>query len=188
MPHPRFRGPRLSGRLLWLAAGAWLLAWTQVLAQGLARESAVKAAYLYKFGGFVEWPAGTFRAPLDPFVIGVHGSEPVASELEQIARGRPLDGRPVQVQRLRDAADAAPLHVLYVAGANEARTREVLAAVRGPVLTVTDGPVGGRHAPVLHFAADDGRVRFHASLPAADARQLRLSARLLAVAQSVEGR
>jgi hypothetical protein len=152
---------------------------------GLARESAVKAAFLYKFGSFVEWPAGSFRTPASPLVIGVWGDDAVASELEQITQGRDIDGRPVAVQRVRDAEDAGDLHILFAGGARESRAREVLGAVRGPVLTVANGPAGGR--AVLYFSEEQGRVRFSASLAAAATRGLRLSARLLAVAQHVEG-
>ena len=155
---------------------------------GLARESAVKAAYLYKFGSFVEWPEGSFRGATDPFLIGVYGDDGVASELEQMARGRSIEGHPVVVQRVRDADDLNALHLLFVGGPRESRIRELLAAARGPVLTVADGPVGGQPGPVLYFTQADGRVRFHASLAAAAARNLRLSAKLLAVAAQVEGR
>jgi hypothetical protein len=175
-------------RTLWACAlllGASGLAHAQPL--GLASESAVKAAFIYKFGGFVEWPAGAFRAPDDPLVIGVFGDDGIASELEQLTRGRFIDRHPVKVVRVREADELMPLHVLYAGGPRESRVREVLASVRGPVLTVTDGPVGGNPGPVLYFTEEDGRVRFHASITAAAAHNLKLSARLLAVAQQVEG-
>lgn len=182
----RVRGRRFA---LGLCLAFCALANGPVLAQGLglARESAVKAAFLYKFGTFVEWPAGSFRSPQSPFVIGVFGDDAVASELEQITQGRAMEGRPVAVQRVRAAEDIGNLHVLFAGGPRESRAREVLESVRGPVLTVADAPFGGRAAPVLYFRDEQGRVRFGASLPAAQARGLRLSAKLLAVAQPVEG-
>ena len=183
--------PEAPRFLLAVCAGAMLLfASLQAAAQGLglARDSAVKAAYLYKFGSFVDWPPGTFRVPTEPIVIGVHGDEAVASELEQLTRGRFIETHPIVVQRVRESDDVAPLHILYAGGPRESRARELLAGVRGPVLTVADGPIGGRPGPVLHFTQDEGRVRFAASLTAAAARNLKLSARLLAVAHAVEGR
>jgi hypothetical protein len=179
---------RQALHLLWtgaLASTSW-----GVRAQGVvgARESAIKAAFLYKFGSFVEWPPGVFRSATAPFLIGVYGDDAVAAELEQITQGRDIEGHPVVVQRLRESEEMAPLHVLYAGGPREARAREVLAAVRGPVLTVADGAIGGRPGPVLYFTQEQGRVRFCASLPAAAARSLKLSAKLLAVAQMVEGR
>src|SRR3954468_23532351 len=66
------------------------------------RDSAVKAAFLYKFPGFVDWPAGSFARPDAPLVIGVAGNDAVAGDLEQIVAGRTLEGRPVAVRRLRE--------------------------------------------------------------------------------------
>jgi hypothetical protein len=173
-----------------LCAGALACAGGAARAQGIAaaRESAIKAAFLYKFGSFVEWPAGVFRAPTSPFLIGVYGDDAVAAELEQLTQGRDIEGHPVIVHRLREGEDVSPLHVLFAGGPRESRARDVLGAVRGPVLTVADGPIGGRPGAVLYFTQEQGRVRFSASLPAAAARGLKLSAKLLAVAQQVEGR
>ncbi|MDB5911722.1 MAG: hypothetical protein JWP22_397 [Ramlibacter sp.] len=180
---------RAPGRPRRLALLAWLLASLASLAQAQgAREAAIKAAFLYKFGSFVEWPAASFPAPSTPFVIGIYGDEQVAQELAQITQGRDIDGHPVSVQRVHDSEEAAALHILFAGGARDARIRELLAAVRGPVLTVTEGGVGARPGAVLFFLQDEGRVRFGASLTAAAARGLKLSARLLEVAQMVEGR
>ena len=143
----------------WLACAACAVH-AQAQGLGLVRASAVKAAFLYKFGSFVEYPAGAFKSGNAPFVIGVFG-----------------DG------------DALPaVHILYAGGPRESRVRDMLDAVHGPVLTVADGPVPGKSAPVLYFTEEQGRLRFAASLTAAAARGLKLSSKLLAVAQSVEGR
>ena len=184
---------RLPRRLLPALLGAWLLtaAWAahgQAQGLGRLRDSAVKAAFLYKFGSFVEWPAGTFRSPGARFVIGVYGDDAVASELEQITEGREVEGHPVRVLRVRHNDDLAAVQILFAGGPRAGRARELLAAAHGPVLTVADGPIGGEPGPVLSFTEEEGRVRFVASLPAAAARGLKLSSRLLAVAQQVEGR
>jgi hypothetical protein len=187
----RFRARRqlaFAGAAGWLLA-AWRGAHAQAQGLGLVRESAVKAAFLYKFGSFVEYPPGAFAGPKAPapFVIGVFGDDAIASELEQLTAGREIDGHPATVVRIRDGEES-PLHILYAGGPRENRAREVLALARGPVLTVADGPLGGKSPPVLYFTQDQGRLRFGASLPAAASRGLKLSSKLLAVAQAVEGR
>lgn len=176
--------------LLSLGAGTVAGEFAPALGQpvGLARESAVKAAFLYKFCSFVEYPAGAFRAPTDPFVIAVYGDDGVASELEQITTGRTIDGRTIKVRRIYDGDILGTVHLLYAGGPRQGRAREIAAAARGPVLTVTDSPGSGSTGPVLYFSLEDGRVRFSASLTAAAARNLRLSSRLLTVALQVEGR
>lgn len=173
---------------LWLAPLWTAGAQAQTAAAPVQRESAVKAAFLYKFGAFVEWPAGVFQRPDSPFVIGVAGDEAVAADLEQLVAGRTLEGRPLLVRRVTaDPVSSAGLHVLFVAYRGD-RLREVLAATTGPVLVVTDQDRGLRMGSVINFSSEGGRVRFSVSLVAAEARSLRLSARLLAVAQDVEGR
>ena len=189
-------GPAPLYRRTWLAALAWLAliwlslacdapAWAQ---SGSTRESAVKAAFLYKFAGFVEWPAGTFSRADEPLVIGVLGNDAVLADLDQVVVGRTLEGRPIRVRRMREDDSAERVPVLLIGATREGRLRELAAAVPGPVLIVTEQPDGLRLGGVLNFVQDGGRIRFTASVTAAEARGLRLSARLLAVAQAVEGR
>ena len=181
---------RIAARLPWLVVSVLallLLAAPAFAAEQLASESAVKAAFLFKFASFVEWPPGTFKADA-PLSIGVMGDEAVAGDLEQLVAGRSFEGRPIAVRRLRDGDDAGAVHVLLVGPGRDARLREVVASTPGPVLLVSEQDSGLRLGAVLNFVNESGRVRFSASLPAAEARGLRLSARLLAVAQAVEGR
>lgn len=180
----------LASRLRLVAACllAWMAAALAVCAQAEpVTESAVKAAFLYKFTGFVEWPPGTFQRSDDALVIGVLGNDAVAADLEQMVAGRNVDGHAVGVRRLRDGDTLRGLHVLFIGAGREAKVRELVLATPGPVLVVTEQEAGLRLGAVLNFVSDGGRVRFAASLTAAEARGLRLSARLLAVAQSVEG-
>lgn len=176
----------------WLAA-MLLLAGVQLAAHGQAagaapRESAVKAAFLYKFASFVDWPAGSFATPQEALVIGVLGDAAVAEDLTLLAAGRSVEGRPVQIRAFRDGEAPAGVHVLFVGTMRPARLRELLAALPGPVLVVTQQEGALRSGSVINFVAEGARVRFSVSLPSAEARGLRLSARLLAVAQEVEGR
>ena len=150
-------------------------------------ESAVKAAFLYKFTSFVDWPPGTFPRGDDALVIGVLGNDAVAADLEQVLAGRSVNGRALGVRRLREGDPLRGLHVLFLGAGREAKVRELVLATPGPVLVVTEQEGGLRLGAVLNFVNDGGKIRFTASLTAAEARGLRLSARLLAVAQSVEG-
>ncbi|WP_427911865.1 YfiR family protein [Ramlibacter sp. MMS24-I3-19] len=188
---PATQRSRIPASRLRLAA-ACLLGWLAVLALCAqaqpVTESAVKAAFLYKFTAFVEWPPGTFQRGEDVLVIGVLGNDAVATDLEQVVAGRGVDGHAIDVRRLRDGDTLRGLHVLFIGEGRETRVRELVQATPGPVLVVTEQDAGLRLGSVLNFVNDGGRVRFAASLTAAEARGLRLSARLLAVAQSVEGR
>ena len=152
-----------------------------------ARESAVKAAFLYKFSAFVDWPAGTFQRRDQPLVIGVSGADSVADDLEQLLAAR-RDGRPVLVRRVREGASTDGVNILFLGARREPRLQDAIDAVEGPVLIVTEQPGALQLGSVLNFSSEAGRVRFSASLISAEARGLKLSSRLLAVAQAVEGR
>lgn len=153
-----------------------------------ASESSVKAAFLYKFGPFVDWPSRTFTRPDQPLVIGVSADEGVTADLERLTSGRTVRGRPIAVQRIGEGGPFGGVHILYLGSRREPRLREIIAAVSGPVLVVTDQPGALQLGSVINFVNEGGRVRFSASLASAEARDLKLSARLLAVAQTVEGR
>lgn len=150
-----------------------------------ASEAAVKAAFLYKFAGYVEWPPPSFPSPETPYVIGVAGAEEVAAELERLVAGRTVNGRRVVARRVRDAAAAADVHVLFV-GREDARLRELLrAAQRQPVLTVTDADRGLELGSVVALTLLEDRVGFEVSTLAAERGGLAISSRMLGVARRV---
>lgn len=154
------------------------------------RESSVKAAFLLKFASFVEWPAGTFARPGQPLVIGVADDDEFQASLELLVAGRSIEDRPVVVRRITESNGAtviAGVHILYLGPRRDSRLRETIESVRGPVLIVSSQPQGLKAGSVINFSPDGGRVRFSVSLDAAERRDLKLSARLLAVAQAIEG-
>jgi hypothetical protein len=159
-----------------------------VLAQGGggAAETGIKAAFLYKFGGFVEWPPRAFAQPGSPMVIGVMGADALAGELEQAVAGRSVQGRAVVVRRVRHGDPYAGLHVLFVGRAETGRLAEILEAAGGQsVLTVTDSEEGLARGSMINFVTVDDKVRFDIALPQAERGHLKISSRLLAVARKV---
>jgi hypothetical protein len=180
----------LIGLVVAIACVAGAMAWRPAAAQGApaASETEVKAAFLLKFADFVDWPADTFARPDDPLVIGVVTDDAVAGILEQLTSVRRAEGRPVLVRRLPDTGPFDGVHILLLGRRAEPRLRDVIASAGGPVLVVTQQPGALRLGSVINFSTEGGRVRFAVSLPSAESRNLKLSARLLAVAQNVEGR
>ena len=156
-----------------------------VPAAGLAQvlEHEVKAAYVFRFLSFIEWPPGAFAAPQAPIAVGVLGAEEVLYEMQDLVRGRTVQGRGVTVQRVRPGEGIAGLHVLFVG------TRSVEHVARiGPVqslLVVSDAPYGLEAGAVVNFVRAEGRVRFEVDLDAAARRGIRVSSRMLAVASHV---
>lgn len=144
-----------------------------------APEHKLKAAYLYRVATFVDWPDAAFARAGTPLLVGVAGNDALAIEAAQFMTGRLVHGRPLAVRRVDPRALPPGLHVLFVA-ASPARGR-LLAAVRSqPVLTVCDGiPEPGC---VVGLVADGDHLRLRIDRPEAMAAQLRISARLLALA------
>src|SRR5256714_11938048 len=83
-------------------------------ADAQADEYRVRAAFLYKFGSYIEWPSGSFARADSPVTIGVMGADALADELAQIVAGRNVNGRPVRVRKLRPGDPIAGLHVPFV--------------------------------------------------------------------------
>jgi hypothetical protein len=149
-------------------------------------EYRVKAAFLYKFASYVEWPAQVFDRPDSPVVFSVAGADALAEELSQIVVGRSIAGRPVVVRKLRRGEPVDGLHILFVGGTDGGRPAEILASAKGkPVLTVTESADTFALGSVINFVIVDDKVRFDVALRAAELGNLKVSARLLAVARKV---
>jgi hypothetical protein len=153
-----------------------------------ATEAGIKAAFLYKFAGYVDWPATAFTAPDAPLVIGVTGSEEVASELERLVPGRTINNRAVVVRRFREGEPPQGAHIVFV-GRGEPNVGPVLrAAQRDGALTVTETERGFEAGSSINFVRVDDRVGFEVSLDVAERGGHRISSRMLAVARRVVGR
>jgi hypothetical protein len=149
-------------------------------------EQRVKAAFLFKFGGYVEWPESVFPHKDSPLIIGVAGADVLAGELSQIVAGRTLNGRPVTVRRVRAGEPLTNIHVLFVSRSEIGRLTELLAQAQ-PVLTVTDIDKGLAQGSIINFVVAENRVRFEVSLDAAKRNGLKIGAPLLSVAMRVQG-
>lgn len=153
------------------------------------KEYEVKAAYLYNFGKFVDWPEQAFADPRAPMTIGVLGEDPFGPALDELVRGRTLHDRPVTVRRLRDAGDAAGCHILFIAVADSAPLEAILARLRGrPVLTVGDSGGFLLRGGIVGLRLEAERVRFDIDLDAADRAGLRINSQLLKLAGAVRRR
>jgi hypothetical protein len=153
-----------------------------------ALERRLKAVFVSKFAGYVEWPASVFSDSASPIVIGVAGADPLAEELEQAIAGRLIGERPMQVRRLgpQEPIGNCCQIVFLGRGLDRARASEILATTQGkPVLTVTENERGQQPGSVINFLAADGRIRFDISRGAAERNGLRLSSQLLGVARQV---
>jgi len=154
---------------------------------GRALEAQVKAAYLYKFVPHVEWPPGAFADAAAPLTIGVVGAGDVADELNRLKPARAANDRPVEVRVLKPGEPGRGVQMIFIGSADAAQLRRIVETYKAvPALTISDTPGGIDAGSVINFVAVDNRIRFEISTGNAERHGLKVSARLLAVAQRVE--
>jgi hypothetical protein len=158
----------------------------QVVAQEVVyEEDEVKAAFIYHFATFVQWPE-TSRSD-EVFAIAVLGADAVASELEQFLPGRAIQGRPMEVRRLRTIDELQDEAVIIIGADESSRLPELVPKVEHrPMLVVTEASGALKEGSMINFRVIDRRVRFEISLTAAERAGLELSSRLLSAAMFVD--
>jgi hypothetical protein len=153
---------------------------------GITVEQQVKAASLYRFIGYVEWPPPAFETAASPYVIGIVGADDIADELSRISAGRTVNNRPLIVRKLKAAEPISGIHMLFIGRDERARQRQLLQSVqKQPVVTVTETEGALEQGSMINFRLAEERVRFEVSLDAIERADLRVSSRMLSVALSV---
>ena len=176
-------------RRVWptLLAALWLLLPVALLAQPAAiKEYDLKAAFLYNFAQFVDWPPEAFAAADSPIVIGVLGEDPFGATLDELVSESPINGRRIVVRRYARVEEIDICHLLFVNVRNAARLKAAIGALNNrATLTVGDGDVFLDQGGMIQFVTRDNRINLRINLQAAMAAGLTLSSKLLRPAQIV---
>jgi hypothetical protein len=176
--------------------GAWrrlpavlaaLLLWSAPVRAQSVTAPTLKAAFLFNFANFTEWPADVL-APGQRLSLCVMGDDAVADALEQTIKGRGVDNHVLTVSVIK-AADGPPLlcHLLYVSGFDAKRSDQLLFALSGaPVFTVSDGNRFAETGGVAQLIQENGRMRFAVNVGAARRARLKISSKLLSLATIIK--
>ena len=149
-------------------------------------EYEVKAAFLYNFARFIEWPADAFDGPQTPLVIGILGEDPFGSALDDIIARKTVRGRAVVVRRLHRDQDLRGCHLLFISASEKKRLPEILLSLRGStVVTVSEIDRFIYSGGTINLLVENSRVRFEVNLDAAARARAKISAKLLALARGV---
>ena len=154
-------------------------------------EYQMKAAYLYQFMKFVEWPEEVLPDTLDTITVGVFGESDIEEELRSLinrslAKGKLVKGRKVRVKHFRKVGDLAFCHVLFVSRSERSHLKEVLARTKDrSTLTVGEQEGFARAGGMINFIIVESKVRFEISVRAARRVDVRISSRLLKLAKDV---
>jgi hypothetical protein len=149
-------------------------------------EYGVKAAFLYKFGSYVEWPATAFASPTSPLNLCIMGNvDDFGATLEKVIGKESINGRGVIVRQIKSVERDNGCHILYIDASESRHAGQIVETVRGShVLTVSDAGSAG----IIDFVISNNRVRFNIDDEAAAQNGLVISSKLLSVALKVKRR
>jgi YfiR/HmsC-like len=151
-----------------------------------SREYELKAAFLFNFAKFVEWPSNAFANPEAPFLVCVLGPDPFGSVLDDALRGKAIAEHSVNVIRVQHVADISGCQILFVAASESHLLPEILAKLHGQcVLVIGETNDFASLGGVIQFTLEENRVRFFINTDAADRAGLKISSKLLALAKIV---
>src|SRR5579871_5708171 len=196
-PAARPRAQELSARPRWLvrrtslAYRAVLLA-ASLLLPGAYRSEAqtpteyqVKAAYIFNFLKFVEWPGDAPDAG-GKWIVGVVGDSPVGEELTRLSEGKEVLGRSLQIKRLQGAESFRDCNILFISPSERKRWPSILSALRGSsVLTVADMEDFVGSGGMVQLLVEDTRVRMVIDVSATNRAKLKVSSKMLLLARVV---
>ncbi len=150
-------------------------------------EDQIKAAFLFNFARYVEWPASAFSGPEDAVKICMAGAASFADVVTQTVSGKSVENRPVAVTAVATLSGLSGCHILYVGDDLAANPAEVAASVSGSnVFTVADRAGFARGGGIANFIRANKKIRFEINPSAAKKAGLKVSSRLLRLAKVVK--
>lgn len=188
------RSPPKVATRPWLALKAVVRAVLVLLVQGVSwaqpsvtTEYQLKAAFLFNFLQFVDWPANAFNSAEQPVAMCLLGPDPFGADLDALIAGERIDGRPIEVRRLQSVDAASACQLVFLNLRSPQALRAAIERLKGlPVLTVSDVTTFSGQGGMIEFVMREDRVRLRVNLRAASEAQLRLSSKLLRRSEIVE--
>ena len=145
-----------------------------------AAEYQVKAAFLFNFAQFAEWPARAFPKARAPLVIGILGEDPFGAYLDELVKDEKVGERPLSVRRCRAARDIAGCHILFISRSEAGRLDQIMRPLKGQgILTVSDADNFTREGGMIRLVTDNGKIRLRINVEAAKACGLTISSKII---------
>jgi hypothetical protein len=153
-----------------------------------AGEYQVKAAFLFHFAQFVEWPPEAFKDASSPLTYCTIGDDPFGGALEASLKGKSVGSRVLQVQHLQAREGIGECQILFIGAGEKKRVAEDLSGAAGhAVLTVGETEHFAQNGGVIGFLVENDKVRFEVNMQTAGKARLKISSRLLLLAKTVIG-
>jgi hypothetical protein len=150
-----------------------------------ASEYQIKAAFLYNFAKFIEWPAGAHVADAHAFTVGILGPDPFGPDIAVI-EGKPVKDKPLRVLRGRTLEELKGCQVLFIGALSAAELERSLKSLKAqPVLTVGETEGFARRGGMIQLMTVENKVRFEINVQTAEQAGLKISSHLLRLAKIV---
>ncbi len=160
------------------------------IAQAVAptsQEYPLKAAFIYNFAMFTEWPNDASDPSDALFVIGILGEDPFGTAMDRAVEGKKIKGRPVVIKRLNWGSSLRDCHILFVSSSEKSKLAELDHVVAGrSILTISEGPAFAKQGGIISFFLEENKIRFEINVEAAKRANLQLSSKLLSLAKIVK--
>ncbi len=149
-------------------------------------EYQVKAAFLFNFAKFVEWPSDTFVSANSPIILCVFGYDPLGNALDEIIRGKAINNRAVVARRINELPDLKSCQLVFVSSVEYKHLSEVLKSLKGTsALVVGESDGFAERGGGIQFLLEDRKLRFAVNVDAIQRARLAVSSKLLALAKIV---
>jgi hypothetical protein len=158
----------------------------QELSQPGPSEYEIKAAFLYNFAKFVEWPAHSNQASQDSVVVGILGQDPFGFLIEKIIGDKTVGGKIIVIKRYASLEQISSCHLLFISDSESPHLNKLLSALSGRcILTVSDSKNFAHHGGMIQMYMENNRIRFIVNIDAINLANLRMSSKLLNLADVI---
>jgi hypothetical protein len=178
---------RLRKTNFFFGLGLWLLLAVMIgHAQNSSpapREYQLKAAFLYNFAKFIDWPPEAFAVDNAHFIIGILGDNPFGNDLQQTVKDKNISGREIAVRLFHTVGEVTNCQILFISSSEKKRYSDIIRSLHSAaILTVTENDQSKDSDVMINFVQESGKIRFQIKDSAAKAAQLRISSKLLSLA------
>ncbi len=157
------------------------------LSAQVAAEYQLKAAFIFNFLQFVEWPSQSFPKKDAPILVGILGNDPFGREIDSALKGRNIGEHPIVIRRYANVDKLQSCHVLFISRSERDKVPQIVSRTADkPVFTISDIEDFASRGGVLNFLMEDNKLRFEINLNAAKRGGLQISSKLLRLAKIVE--
>jgi hypothetical protein len=173
---------------------AWLVFWSWLFVFGAAwgetpesREYMVKAAFLYNFAKFVDWPPDSFKIETSPLVLGIMGADPFGVVLETL-KDKTVKGRKLIIRKFPRLENFEDCQILFISGSEKSNLRAILSTVKNyNTLTVSDIDRFANQGGMIGLVTVGNNVNFEINLDTVQQSRLKFSSQLLKLAKIIQG-